>query len=139
MVHFYQGVEENRELGWILELTRFFAGKVFVSEYDRKRLDRRFAMLRDFLNDSWTFQETLEEGREQGREEGRELGREQGREEATRQNIEAIVQARFPALLAWVKSQLAQQTDLAELQKFLITVSTAQKAEEIEKSLRALP
>ena len=79
-------------------------------------------MLRDYLEDSWTFQETLEEG-----------GVKQ-----THRNIEAMVQARFPDLLALVRSRIAFLTDLAKLQQVLITIGTAQTAEEVEESLLAL-
>ena len=106
----------------LIAITRFFAGKVLTSEADRERLERRFAVLRDFLWDSWTFQETLEEGRV----------------EEARQNIEAMVQARFPALHAYVKNLIASLTDREKLQKILLTVGTAQTREEVEHSLQIL-
>lgn len=125
---------EQRKLNEWISITRFFAGKVFTADGDRERLARRFAMLRDFLQDSWTFQETLEEGRVEGRAEGRE----EGRVEEVRQNIEFLVEKRFPALLAWVKVQVEQTTDLATLRKLLYALFSAHTEEEVRQSLLAL-
>lgn len=92
-------------------------------------------MLRDFLQDSWTFQETLEEGREQGRKQGLEQGREQGHEQGVRQSIEALVLARFPVLLSAIKGLIASQKDLAALQEILVHVGTASTEDEIKQFL----
>src|SRR6185437_11865048 len=107
----YYCVPQNTLNKELVSIARFFAGKVFTSSADRKRLGRRFAMLRDFLQDSWTFQETLEEGREQGLE--------QGRREEVRQNIENFVQTRFPTLFAWVQGRIEQITSLETLREIL--------------------
>ena len=117
---------EKRQRKELISITRFFAGKVFTSIADRERLERRFAMLRDFLKDSWTFQETLEEGRVEGRVEGQ------------RQSIEAVAQARFPDLLAFIKNQISPLTDGAKLQEILIGVGTAHSAEEIKQLFSTL-
>jgi predicted transposase YdaD len=115
----------------LLSITRSFAGLVFKSETDQKWLAWRFAMLRDYLREhSWTYQETVQEGREEGLEEGRVL---------TRQNIEAFVQKRFPTLLASVKKQIENITDLATLQNILFTVGTARSAKEVKDFLSKLP
>jgi hypothetical protein len=96
---------------------------VFRSEADKAWLKRRFAMLKDDLREySWTFRETLEEGRV----------------EEARNHIEAFVQARFPALLASVKSRIAAMTDLEKLRSFLLTVGLAQTEKEVTKALAAL-
>lgn len=58
-----------------------------------------------------------------------------GREEGTQQNIEDIVQARFPNLLASIKEQV---NDLEKLRKILLLVSTAQSEEEVTQGLLAL-
>ena len=84
-------------------------------------------MLKDDLRKySWTFQETLEEERVKGRV-----------EEAQR-SIEALVQVRFPALLASVKSRIVSMTDLEKLESFLLTVGLAQTEEEVAKALAVL-
>ena len=114
----------------LISLTRFFAGKVFVSKADQERLERRFAMLRDLLEDSWTFRQTRDEGIAQGLEEGRVNG--------LRQGVEAMVLARFPRLFVQIKGQLASLADPAVLQKILIVVGTAQTDDEVKQSLSAL-
>ena len=91
-------------------------------------------MLRDFLQDSWTFQETLAEGREQGLEQGREQGFIQGQ----RQSIETVTEVRFPGLLSMLKNQIASLTDPAKLQKLLSMVSTARTEDEFRQFLATL-
>jgi flagellar biosynthesis/type III secretory pathway protein FliH len=63
-------------------------------------------MLKDILEESWTFQkikkEALEQGLEQGLKQGLKQGLEQGRQQmlqVQRQNLLLFVQARFPALI----------------------------------------
>jgi predicted transposase YdaD len=90
-------------------------------------------MLHDFLQDSWTYQETVEEGREQGREQGREEGR-----ALLRQNIETTAQARFPGLLALIKERIEQQPELEKLQQISLMVNTAHSARALKKFLLAL-
>ncbi len=84
-------------------------------------------MLREFLQDSWTFQQTLEEGRVEGRIEGRV--------EEVQRNIETMVQARFPDLCDFVKSKIAFLADREKLQRILLIVGTAQAKEEVERFL----
>ena len=96
-------------------------------------------MLTDMLRKySWMYNETIEEGRAEGRVEGRVEGRAQGRVEEAHKLIEALVQVRFPALLASVKARIKLMTDLEKLQGFLLTVSLAQTQEEVAKALAAL-
>jgi hypothetical protein len=137
---------EKRNRKELVSIARFFVGKVFTSNADRKRLGRRFAMLRDFLKDSWTFQETLAEGREQGLEQGLkqglkqglERGLERGLEQGLCQSIEIVTHARFPDLLFLIKSQIASLTDQEQLQKILSVVSTANSEDELRQFLSAL-
>lgn len=113
----------------LLAIARFFAGKVFVSKDDCYWLERRFAMLRDFLQDSWTFQQTLEEGRAEGRAEGNLY--------TTRQNIEAFMEVRFPNLFTWVKEQVEQVSDINRLQHILLALYAANTPEEIRSAFSA--
>ena len=130
---------ERKEM---LSITRFFAGKVFTSSEDQERLEGRFTVLRDFLEDSWTFQETLEEGRVEGRkqglERGLERGLEQGRIEEARQSIEGLVEKRFPTSLAWVKVQVESISDLETLRNILSALFIVNTAEEVMHSFSAL-
>ena len=76
-------------------------------------------MLKDYLREhSWTFRETLAESRVE--------------------DIEIVVEARFPALLASVKSRIASMTDLEKLQSFLLTTVLAKTEEEVTKALDTL-
>jgi len=78
---------------------------------------------------SWTYRETVEKGLEKGRAEGRAEG--------LRSNIEAVVQVRFPTLLALTKSRTEHLTDLAKLEQISLTVSTARTSREVKKFLLA--
>jgi predicted transposase YdaD len=106
------GVKKQEEL---LASTYGLAGLAFKKESDHLWLKRRFAMLEEVLEESWTLQEILnkglaeglkkglKEGLREGRKEGREEGREEGQLQVQRQNLILLIQARFPALV-----QLAQ-------------------------------
>jgi flagellar biosynthesis/type III secretory pathway protein FliH len=111
----------------------FFASKVLTSEEDQKFLERRREMIEDDLKDNWLYQNIAKEEREQGREQGLEQGL-----EAVRRGIEALAEARFSDLLAFVAERIASLTDLAKLQEILILVGTARTTDEIKQSLPAL-
>lgn len=124
----------SRKKGNLVSLTRFFAGMVFTSEKDKEWLKRRFEMIDEFLwENSWTYRETVEKAIEQGLGQGLE----QGRVQEAQQNIESLVEKRFPALLTWVKEQIEQITDLATLRGILSTLFTASTEEEARQSLPA--
>ena len=142
----------------LVSVVRFFAGKVFPAKEDREQLERRFDVLREFFEDSWTFQQTIEEGRvkglaqgieqgieqgikrgiEQGIVQGLEEGLEQGVAQGQRQSIEIVTQARFPDLLVLVKNRISFLTDEEKLQKILSVVSAAHSSEEVRHYLLAL-
>ncbi len=128
---------EKRNRKELISITRFFAGKIFTSGADRERLERRFAMLREFIKDSWTFQQTLEEGRVEGRIEGRVEGRWEGHVEELRLNIEGFVAEFFPDLLTWTRAQIWHITDLEMLRKMLRSVARATSEDEIRQVLSA--
>ena len=94
-------------------------------------------MLRDFLQDSWTFQETLAEGREQGLEQGLTQGLEQGRVEEARRSIERFVEKRFPASLAWVKTRVKQIDDLKILEEVMSMLFMTNAEEEVATAFSA--
>ena len=107
----------------LLSATRFFAGMVFKSK-DQARLERKFAMItdEDMWEYSWTYRATVEKARAEG----------------VRENIQDVVQARFPALLDLTKSRIEPITDLAKLRQISLTVSMARTAREAKKLLQAL-
>jgi predicted transposase YdaD len=118
----------------LLENARLFAGLVFPAEADQQWINRRFAMLRDYLREnSWTYKQTVQEGIEQGLEKGLEQGLEQGRVLEARQNIELFVRKRFPALLPPVNARIEEITDLETLQDILLLVGTARTIKEVKQ------
>jgi hypothetical protein len=90
--------------GELLALTYNLAGLVFADESEQLWLVRRFEMLKDILEESWTFQKIKKEALEQGLKQGLEQGRQQMLQ-VQRQNLLLFVQAHFPALI-----QLAEDT-----------------------------
>jgi hypothetical protein len=103
-----------------------FAGKVFTASEDIQHLERKRKMLKDILHESWTYQQIVSEGREEGKVIG------------AQENIEIIVQERFPELKAYVKECVAPLADKSQLQAVLLIVATAQTAEEVKQKLAAL-
>lgn len=59
------GVKKRDEL---LSLTYGLAGLVFENENDHDWLQRRFAMLEDILDESWTFRELKQKAHKEGHE-----------------------------------------------------------------------
>ncbi|HWS83572.1 MAG TPA: hypothetical protein VN207_04875 [Ktedonobacteraceae bacterium] len=86
------GVKKSGEL---LSLTYNLAGLVFEGDSEQLWLVRRFEMLKDILEESWTYQKIKKEGLEEGLEQGLQ---------AQRQSLVLLVQTHYPALL-----QLAQE------------------------------
>src|SRR5437588_405927 len=80
-----------KKSGDLLSLTYNLAGLVFECESEQLWLRRRFAMLKDILKESWTYQEIKKEGREEGREEGQLQGQ--------RQALLLLIQTHYPALV----------------------------------------
>ena len=116
-------------------LTRFYAEMVFESEADKSWLQRRFAMLQEFVfEESQTYQDIIQEGLERGIAEGRA----EGSAREARWLITTVTQARFPDLSASLTDQIEQINDLEKLREISLLVSTAQSAEEIRQSLLEL-
>lgn len=123
----------------LILLTRFYANMVLTSAEDQEWLQRRFKMLQEFLwENTSVYQNIREMEEERGIELGIELGIEKGRIEEAQQNIEIIVQERFPDLLALAKSQIEPVTNLAQLQELFLAVFRARTAEETEQILSNL-
>ncbi len=133
---------EKREGKELLFVTLFFASKVLKSPRNRERLERKLTVLRDFIKDSWIFQQILEEGRVEGIEEGRvegiEKGRVEGRAEGQIRSIEAVMLARFPDVWFLTRRKIMAMIDSEKLQKILLLVATAQSEHEVEQYLRQL-
>ena len=65
-------------------------------------------------------------------------GKAEGKAEATRQNIELVVQARFPDLEELMMDRLERMQDLEALQKMLVAMSTVQDKSKAQRYLLAL-
>jgi flagellar biosynthesis/type III secretory pathway protein FliH len=116
-------VKKSEEL---LSLTYNLAGLVFEDESEQLWLVRRFAMLRDILEESWTFQKIKKEGREEGLEEG---------VQAQRQNLILLIQTRYPALLQLAQNVCNAIQALEELQGLFQKVLLAKDEQEVLQRL----
>ena len=94
--------------------------KVFISENahdeDQRWLERIFAMYRDPLSQTPTYQKILKEGLEEGLEKGRQEGRQEGLEEGRGEGelvglqraVLTVVESRFPPLTELARQQVMQ-------------------------------
>jgi predicted transposase YdaD len=123
------GVRNSEGLLW---LTYGLAGLVLKKENDKNWLRRRFAMLKDILEESWTFQEMrdellqkgLVEGKAQGLVEGKAQGLAQGLVQL-RQAVVDVVQECFPELAELAKDVVANISDLTQLRHLLVKLSSS--------------
>ena len=106
----------------LLEYARRFASLVFKDGSDHEWLNRRFAMYRDILEDSWVVQEERREGKRDG----------------LRQALLAVVHARFPEIIDLMKKQIDGVEDPESLQDLLVKISLAQNVEDATMALFAL-
>jgi predicted transposase YdaD len=127
------GVQNPEELLW---LTYGLAGLVLKKENDQNWLKRRFAMLKDILEESWTFREMrdellqkgLVEGKAKGIAEGKAEGKAEGIAEGIgqmRQAVVDIVQECCPELAQLAKDVVAPVTDLTQLRHLLVKLSSS--------------
>jgi predicted transposase/invertase (TIGR01784 family) len=103
----------------LLRYAQMFSSLVFKDKDDKAWLERRFAMYKDILEESWVYQETKLEGKL----------------DALQQTIIKHVQARFPEMLNVTKKQIDNITDIEVLQNLLLQISLAQN---IGDALQAL-
>lgn len=106
----------------LLEYTRRFASLVFKGDSDREWLNRRFAMYKDILEDSWVVQEERQEGKREG----------------LYQAVIAVVQARFPEIVDLTKKQIDGVVDSNSLQDLLVKICLVQDVQEAVQALFAL-
>lgn len=83
-------------------------------------------MLRDILQESWTYQKIHGDGFVEGIE--------GGLVETAHKSIITVAQARFPELLAYVKDQVAPLTDENQLQNILSMIATARAAVDVKQA-----
>jgi hypothetical protein len=106
----------------LLEYARRFASLVFKDSSDREWLNRRFAMYKDILEDSWVVQEE----------------RQEGKREALYQALLAVVQGRFPEIVDLTKKQIDGIAEPESLQDLLVKISLAQNVQDATLALFAL-
>ncbi len=128
------GVQNAEALLW---LTYGLAGLVLKKEDDQNWLKRRFAMLKDILEESWTFREMRDELLQKGLVEGKAQGIAEGIVQM-RQAVVDIVQECCPELAQLAKDVVAPVTDLTQLRHLLVKLSsTAHSAEQARQVLLA--
>ncbi len=98
----------------LLEYARRFASLAFKDSTDREWLNRRFAVYKDILEDSWVVQEERLEGELRG----------------LHLAVQDVIQARFPEILPYAKKQMEGIEDTEVLRRSIVKMSTVQTAEE---------
>ena len=106
----------------LLEYARRFASLVFKEGSDHEWLNRRFAVYKDILEDSWVVQEQRREGELRG----------------LHLAVQDVIQARFPEILLYAKKQMESIEDSEVLRHLNVKMSTAQTAEEALQYLFAI-
>lgn len=97
---------------------------------------RRFSMLDDILEESWTYQEILRKGMQKGLEQGREEGREeehQRRIQEQRETVVNLVQMRFPELVSLAEQHLHFVHDADALHNLVLKLIAVQTADEARR------
>ncbi len=85
-------------------------------------MNRKIAVSRDILRETWAYQEIIKEG---------EL-------RARHQDVLDVIQARFPEILPFAKKQIEGIKDTEVLRRLIVKMSTAQTAEEALQYLFAI-
>ncbi|MDQ2713287.1 MAG: hypothetical protein M3Z08_00060 [Chloroflexota bacterium] len=97
----------------MLSLSYLFSALTWTWEEERKWIQRRFAMLRDELQESWAYQEILQEGEQKGMIKA----------------VLTIVETRFPELLPQAKALMERERGVLTLERLVITLLLTQDVE----------
>ena len=133
----------------LLSIGYMLSALVFKKDDEREWLDRRFAMFKDILEESWAYQKILREGLEEGREreleEGIKEGIKQGRQEERdanlkmwRQSLITFTDTHFPVLSSLAKKQVGAIKDPTVLQGVIVSLFAAKSVEEATQYLLTL-
>lgn len=114
----------------LLELTSLFASLAFKNLKDQEWLQRRFAMLEDFLSETPMHKFYMQRALEKAQEIAPKLVKEEGIIEGLHQALLTVFQARFPKLSKIAQKKLAQIEDPALLRTLLEKVASAQTIED---------
>ncbi len=98
----------------LLEYALRFASLIYKEGSDHEWLNRRFAMYRDILEDSWVVQEERREGELRG----------------LHLAVLDVIQVRFPEIVSYAKKQVDGIEDTEILRRLNVKMSTVQTAEE---------
>lgn len=101
----------------LLFVTKLFADLVFKDEADQQWLERIFAMYRDPLVQTPTYQKILKEGRQEGLQEG-DLKR-------LRQSVLDVVEVRFPSLMELAEERVPRASKPDVIESVFKTLLTA--------------
>ncbi|GCF10304.1 hypothetical protein [Dictyobacter arantiisoli] len=77
-IHVLSKGDPDRQSRELLSLLYGISGLTFHDQTDKDWLDRRFAMLEDLLEDSWTFRRLRERAEEKGIAIGKQIGEQKG-------------------------------------------------------------
>jgi len=98
----------------LLSLAKAFATLAFKDPADHEWLERRFAMYKDIIEESWFFQETFQKGELQ----------------ALHLAVLDVIQERFPEIVSFAKKQIEGVGSTEVLRRLIVKMSTAQTPEE---------
>jgi predicted transposase YdaD len=107
----------------LLELGHFCAGLVLKDEISRQWLKERFTKVREIIEQSWVYQETIAKGREEGSQ------------QALQQAAIGIVAARFPEIKQFAKEIVETISDPNRLQTLIVELSIAPSQERAKELL----
>ncbi len=107
----------------LLELGHFCAGLVFSDEIGKQWLKERFTKVREIIEQSWVYQETIEKGLQQGRQ------------QALQQAAIGIVAARFPEIEQFARETIETISDPSRLQTLIVELSIAPSQERAKELL----
>ena len=117
----------------LMALAYTVAGLIFQNDTDHEMIMRSFAMFKDIIEESWTYQEIISKGREKEREANRQEWL-----QIQRNGLISVVQVRFPDLLADASERANRAEDPHVLQDIVLKVALAQNGEEAKKLLLEL-
>jgi predicted transposase/invertase (TIGR01784 family) len=122
----------------LLALGYAFGGLVPKNPAFTEWLKRRFAMLEDILEESWTYQEIVRKGMQKGIQQGLQQGREEERQRRVQeqhQTLISLIQMRFPQLASLAKRRVAGIKDPEVLHNLISKMFAVQTTEEAKQAL----
>ena len=119
----------------LLTMAYSFAALAFNNKADKEWLRRRFAMLKDILQESWAYREMVRDAKKKAKKEGKAEGKVEGRLETLRSMLVRTTSKRFPALAVQAEQVSQSISDSAILQQLFDSMIDAQTEDEARKAL----